>query len=464
LTVDADLLAYLDAHEQSALVVKGELAARDLVEAAIARAERLDPALNVVSERNYEAALRRAATLARNLPFGGVPILLKHSTEYPGLRAAAASRALAHRIGARTPPFVARLEAAGLVVIGKCNMPEGGLLPSTESLLLGPARNPWNRGLSCGGSSGGSAAAVAAGIVPAAQGSDGGGSIRIPAACCGVFGLKPTRGRVLGIREPHWMEDRLVADMMLTRSVRDAAAMLALVENPDSGLRPTGWTRGPSIRRLRIGVVLHDLHGRGTDGVVREGVEKTAALCTELGHGVREISLPFHAGEVLEHFTIIWSRLGAEFVTAATAGAAQSAEEVLEPWTLGLSEHDRRLDPQALVRAVDFMDRCTFIYDELFADVEVLLSAVVSAPTPPLGKYSPTRPFAELLATVFDYVSYTPLHNLTGAPAMSIPASTDERGLPLGALFAARPGDEQTLLELAYEIESARPWRGRRPC
>lgn len=452
---DIDVLADLDAHAQAASVATGQCSPEDPILAAIGRMERWNPRVNAISERDFERAVARARGIDRRLPFAGVPIVLKDSTEYPGLGWRGGSRAFAQRRGQRRPEFVKRLEDAGLVIVGKSNMPEGGLLPSTEGLLLGPARNPWNAAFSSGGSSGGAAIAVSCGMAPLAQASDGGGSIRIPAACCGVFGLKLSRGRQAPIRDSHWLEDLLVADLPLTRSVRDAAAMLAIIEGDCASL---GRVKGPSPRRLVIGVNLRNLRGAEPDDAVRAAVARMATLCRDLGHEVRESTWPFQGAPVLDQFVIIWSRIAHEYAAAAAASAGE-----LEPWTLQLAEHYRRSDPAALALALDALGRLEASYDRTFDSVDVVLSPVVRTATPLLGTHAPTRQFDELLRAVFDYVSYTPLHNLVGAPAMSIPAGFDPHGLPTGAMFATRHGGEATLLELAYEIEAAQPWPTAQP-
>lgn len=450
---DIDALAALDAHDQAAAIASGECAADALILAAIERIERWNPRVNAISERNFERALEQARSLDRHRPFAGVPVLLKDSTEYPGLRWSCGSRALAQRRGRRRPAFVDRLEQAGLIVIGKTNMPEGGLLPSTEGLLLGAVRNPWNPDFSAGGSSGGAAAAVSCGMAPLAQASDGGGSIRIPAASCGVFGLKPSRGRHARARDPHELEDLLVSDMMLTRSVRDAAAMLAIVaENTTQGGFPAGFAAGPSSRRLVIGLKIHNLRGEQPDADITAAIDEAAALCRELGHEVREFTWPFDSGRVLDHFIVIWRRLAHEFAAAAGSTAGE-----LEPWTLGLADAHERGDPSALASALDFLARLPAAYDQTFRSVDVVLTPVVKSATPALGVHAPTLAFPRLLESVFDHVSYTPLHNLAGAPAISIPLGLDARGLPRSVMFAARCGDEATLLEVAYEIAAARP-------
>jgi amidase len=449
---DIERLAAADAHDQAAAVASGECAPDELILAAIQRIERWNPRVNAISERNFERALEQARVLDGSRPFAGVPILLKDSTEYPDLGWSCGSRAFAQRRGRGRPPFVSRLEDAGLIVIGKTNMPEGGLLPSTEGLQLGAVRNPWNPALSAGGSSGGAAAAVSCGMAPLAQASDGGGSIRIPAASCGVFGLKPSRGRHVRARDAHWLEDLLVGDMMLTRSVRDAAAMLAIVaETSDHAGSALRLRAGPSPRRLVIGVNVRNLRGEQPDARIAAAIDEAASLCRDLGHEVREFNWPFDCAPVLDHFVVIWRRLAHEFAAAAGSEAGK-----LEPWTLGLAAAHERGNPDALTDALAYLERLPAAYDRIFTSVDLVMSPVVKSPTPALGVHAPTLAVPELLEEVFDYVSYTPLHNLAGAPAMSIPLGLDAHGLPKSVMLAARGGDEATLLELAYEIAEAR--------
>lgn len=435
-------LRWLDAHGQAALVRSGEVSPSDLVAVAIEAIDALDPHLNCISVCDAPRAIGRAARLAPSPPFAGVPILLKDSTEYPGLPWAGGSRAFATRRGRHVPAFVARLEAAGFVVVGKTTMPEGGLLPSTESLLYGPTRNPWALHRSCAGSSGGAGAAVAAGLVPVAQASDGGGSIRLPAAACGVIGLKPSAGTQLKVRAPHPIEDFLVCDMPLTRSVRDTAALHHLVT--DDSMPPL---QGPSSRRYRIGLLVRGLNGRNPHPDVAAAVAEAARLCEAMGHEIVPFEWSFNGARAMACFETIWAALTAEYV-----GAAKGP---FEPWTLGLVERFRSLPADALPRALAEQVRLRQAYREALGEVDIVLSPAAAAPTPPLGAQAPDRPFAALYRDVFDHIAYTPLHNLVGAPAIALPVGMDATGVPVGVMAAAAVGEDRLLLDFAFQIEDA---------
>ena len=461
--MDADAalaLGRLDAHAQAQRVAAGERRARDLVDAAVLRAQRLDPALGALSHRDFERARVRADALdagAPRPPFAGVPWLAKDSLDHPGMPSRGGSRSRGDAPATRARPFVQRLEARGLVAIGKSAMPEFGLMPSTEPLLGPVTRNPWSRQHSPGGSSGGAAAAVAAGIVPLAHGSDGAGSIRMPAACCGIVGLKPGRGATVPVRGRHAIEDLLVSDVLLSRSVRDSAWAFAATHVDAS----RAMVCGPDARRLRIAVVEDNLRGDAPHPDVSAALQAAADLCAGLGHRVERARWPFDGAEVDATLKTLWSRLALDAVDLATASlGAERAGRELEPWTLGLARwHEARCDVSALERAWAELGRLPDRFARMHAEVDVLLSPVVRTPPPPLGHLAPDRPFDVLFDALFDWMSYTPVQNLAGTPAIALPLSRNARGLPLGVQFAAARGGEDTLLALAYELEAAADWR-----
>lgn len=457
---DAFSIGQLDAHDQAALLHSGELSAQELVQAAIARIEALDPALNAVTCRAYEEALRQARALTNPTGMAGVPYLLKDGLDYQGLPSLCGSRSKLHSPNAsRGDEFTRRLDAAGVIVLGKTNVPEYGLLPTTESVLYGPARNPWNLQHSPGGSSGGAAVAVASGMVPVAHAADGGGSIRIPAACCGVFGLKPSRGANVRARGPHLIEDLLVGDALLSRSVRDAAWAYATT-HPRQNTPPQPQTNP----RLRIGLVMNNFAGALPDPAVAGVIEKSAKLCAGLGHHVEEVALPFDGPGVDACFRTIWAYLAQDIVSQCRASLRSGhVEGVLEPWTLNLALCSGKLTPRDLEAVFEQVVSASARLDAFFSRYDVLLSPVLRYPPVPLGKLAPTQPFEILVHDMFDYVSYTPLQNLTGTPAMSVPLFATDAGLPIGTMFAAARDHDALLLQLAYELEQAQPWAARWP-
>ncbi|NZA24846.1 hypothetical protein H0E84_00455 [Luteimonas sp. SJ-92] len=453
-------LGRLDAHAQAAQVRAGDLSPAELVEAAILRAQRLDPALGALSHRAFDAARAAAASLAAGAPFAGVPWLAKDSLDMSGMPTRGGSRSTGDAPAARAPEFARRLGAQGLVAIGKSAMPEFGLLPSTEPLAGPVTRNPWSAAHSPGGSSGGAAAAVAAGIVPLAHGSDGAGSIRMPAACCGVVGLKPGRGGAVRARAPHLLEDLLVGDGLLARSVRDVAWAYSVCRPV-----PSAPVAEASPRRLRIAVAATSLRGAAPHPEVAEALSAAAALCARLGHTVEAVRLPVQTEAVAEALRTLWSQLAADSVerTVARIGAAEAAR-TLEPWTQELAYwHHAHCGTDAIERAFAALGALPVTFAGFHRHWDVLLTPVVRTPPPLLGTLAPDRPFEALLEAVFDWMAYTPLQNLAGTPAISLPLATSAEGLPLGVQFAADRGNEESLLALAYELEAAAPWHDRWP-
>ncbi|WP_062352808.1 amidase family protein [Pseudoxanthomonas mexicana] len=466
---DQDVFAIgrLDAHDQAALVQAGELGAADLVEAAIRRIERLDGALQSLSHHAFEQARREAAELDRAAEKGatraamaGVPWLAKDSLDHPGMPTRAGSRSRRDTPMAHGHAYVDRLIAQGLVAVGKSAMPEFGLLASTEPLLGPTTRNPWSLAHSPGGSSGGAAAAVAAGLVPLSQGSDGGGSIRLPSSCCGIVGLKPGRDTTVRVRGRHLVEDLLVADSLHARSVRDVAWGFAATHPQPSH----AMVRSSSPRRLRIAVIERGMRGTSPDSDVRDALVRTASLCASLGHAVEFVDWPLDGHAFMAAFEDLWSHLAADAVDATlpTLGGRR-IEDACEPWTLGLAERARRLPTTALEAAYRQIATLPQQLASFFSRYDVVLSPVTNTPAPPLGTFAPTLPVDALAQSMFAWIDYTPLQNMAGTPAISLPLSHSGTGLPIGSMFAADRGQEDTLLTLAYELEAAAPWADRWP-
>jgi amidase len=457
-------LGRLDAHDQAALVRRGECTALELAEAAMERIERLDRALGAVSVRAFEIARAQAvqARPTNGLASGlaGVPYLLKDSLDYPGMRSACGSRALAARgPAAKGYPYVERLDALGLIPLGKTNAPEFSLLPTTESVLFGSARNPWAPDHSSGGSSGGAAVAVASGMVPIAHGGDGGGSIRIPASCCGLVGLKATRGSQLRARAPHIIEDLLVSDGFVARSVRDVEwAFEAL--RPQAPLFVAPITRAIShVKPLRVGVVELNLFGEAPHPHVSEILLRAADLCASLGHHVSTATPPVQGPAVIEAFRTIWVYLGHEIVSHLSSSMSEAAlSEQLEVWTLGLARQANHLVPLDTQEVFERAAEAARALELWFSTYDVMLTPVLNEPPPPLGRYSPQQPFESLFESMFRYVSYTPLQNLSGHPAISLPLFRSPQGLPVGSMFTAPRGREDRLFALASQLEQAQPW------
>jgi amidase len=466
----------LDALGQAELVRRKEVSPRELVRLAIERIERLNPALNAVVTPMYELALAAADApdADRTGPFAGVPFLLKDLVaEYKGVRFTEGSAFLRDHVSTHDSELVTRLRRAGLIVVGKTNTPEFGILPTTEPRLFGAARNPWDTTRSTGGSSGGSAAAVAAGLVPMAHANDGGGSIRIPASCCGVFGLKPTRGRnPLGPLYGDMMSG-LVAEHAVTRSVRDSAALLDATGGPALGdpywapppARPFLQEIGASPGRLRIAVTETAATGVVVDPDCVAAVRDAADLCTSLGHEIVE-GAPALDTDLLRHsFIAIWSASSAWTLDdwGRRTGRAVTAADV-EPLTWGLAESGRARSAANYLLAVQDLQGIARQVARFFVDHDVWLTPTVAEPPPPLGSFDPTpdNPLFGMFRAA-SFVPFTPLCNVTGQPAMSVPLWWNAASLPIGVHFVGRFGDEATLFRLAAQLEAARPWGHRRP-
>ncbi len=464
-----DEFAALDGMAQAGLVRAGQVTPLELVDAAIARIERLNPKLNAVVFKTFEKAREQAASAAiPSGPFRGVPYLIKDLSGLKGEPLTYGSRLFARNKAKKDDADVERAKEAGFVMVGKSNTPEFGLLPTTESMLLGNARNPWNTEYHTGGSSGGAAAAVAAGLVPCANGGDGGGSIRIPASVCGIVGLKVSRGRLYETQGSSILPVSLSVRMGLSRSVRDTAQLLNIGEIKDgSGAHSAvGFVDAASTRRLKIGFYTETGIGTDAESDVRSTLEETAELCRGLGHEVIASAPPFDARKMEEHFMALWSAIAVQVVkNTRLVGLRQwrwvSPDDVLEPWTIGLAEYFEKREnenPGQLERAVTYLAEVQQQYREYFEQVDVVLTPVLRKPPLKIGELSADLPFEEMYQGTLDYAVYTGPYNYAGNCAISLPLGQSASGLPIGSQFAAKSGNERTLLELAYELEQAKPW------
>lgn len=468
MTLEAEL-AWIDATETADLVARKEITPLEAVDAAIARAEKVQPKLNFLVTEIFDRARDRAREMSppsETAPFAGVPFLVKDMYDVAGVPTRWGAR-----FGPLLPPASAnspqvdRFEAAGLVVIGKSALGEIGFLPTTEPLVSGPTRNPWNLDLSPGGSSGGSAAATAAGVVPMADAADGGGSIRIPASACAVFGLKPSRQRLVGHQDLAGGY-ALTEEHSLSRSVRDSASLFSFMERDDLGghLTRVGHVTGPSDRRLRIALISDSLGGSAPDAEVSGGLGSTARLLESLGHHVEPASYPFDTRPIMADFSVLYATaaLGVRDLVASVVGH-EPDETFLEPFTLAMASAAASLPSGALEETKRRLEAVAPLYESAFERFDVLVSPVTLTPPVPIGYINGGVPFDELVQHIGAYADYTVLHNIVGSPAMSVPLHWSSAGLPVGSHFAARVGDEQTLFQLAYELEEAQPWRERRP-
>jgi amidase len=428
-------------------------------------------------------------------PFRGVPFLIKDLVALVrGEPYRAGSRFLEGFRPDHDSELVARYRRAGLVFVGKTNTPEFGLTPSTEPERFGPTRNPWDLTRTPGGSSGGSAAAVAAGIVPAAGGGDGGGSLRIPAACCGLFGLKPTRGRTPVGPDRTDMWQGCVVEHVLTRSVRDSAALLDATSGPEPGAR---YVVAPPARpfleevvepprRLRIAYTTRPWLGRAVHPDCVAALERTVGLLRSLGHTVEEAEPPLDGHAFARAFVVmICAEVAGDITESAGLVGRRPAPAGFEVETWGLGVLGRSLPTEKFVSAMRYLARAGREVQLFFQDRDLLLTPTVAAPPPPIGSLRLPRARRAALAvlgrlragrllqlggaledaanTVFEFIPWTPVFNVTGQPAMSVPLEWNDEGLPIGMHFVARFGDEATLFRLAGQLERERPWFDRQP-
>lgn len=457
-----DALGRHDATALAEMIRRREVSATELLEAAITRCTEVDPLLGALVSTDHDRARARAAWVDRSelsAPLAGVPTALKDAVRVAGAAMRMGSPAVPDTPALRDGPYTRDFRATGLNPLGITAMPPFGWTAATERQGGLITRNPWHTGRTSGGSSGGASALVASGALPIAHANDGGGSIRIPAAVTGLVGFKPSRGRHTDEGFAQKMPIPLVSQSVLTRSVRDTVTFLTAFE---AGRRPVGAPPiGPVApapdRRLRIGLVEHSPAGPPTDAVTLAVVRETASRLAELGHEIIPTAAPVPAS-FREDFIAYWGLLA--WSTAGTGHRLFDPDfdpGALDPFTLGLAEMARRTLP-TLPLHLARLARIRRRFDRDFGDVDLYLSPVVSHETPEVGYLGAELPFETHLERVADWVTFTPLHNVAGSPALSLPAGTAPDGMPVGVHLSARRGDDRLLLELASEYESAHPF------
>jgi amidase len=451
-----------DAIGLAARIRSGDASARETVLAALDRAEAAQAKLNYAILIDRPRAISALPTDDRK-PV--IPTFIKDLNDYKGWPTRNGSRAFA-----KAPPataneaFVDAFSQMNTVALGKTATPEFGLMCVTEPLSHGASRNPWNPDYSPGGSSGGSAAAVAAGVVPIAHANDGGGSIRIPAALCGLFGFKPSRGRLAGQKRADDAAD-IAVDHVLTRSVRDAALIMASLQSSDADGLTAAVPRlaGAVGERFRIGVITRGADGVRPDQEVQAGIERTRRLLAGMGHSVIDVDWPFAPEDFARDFVALWS-LGANDARVAVNKAfGADGVALLEPLTRHLADQGAALNQADVQALMGRLAAYRNAYNASFREHDLLLTPVLSRHAVKVGELSPSRPPAEIMTDMMRLVAYTPVQNMAGAAAMSVPIMTATNGLPLGMHFAGRRGDDARLLDLAFQLEAAAPWAQRLP-
>lgn len=455
-----DALGDLDAVGIVEALKAGKVSAAELVDAAIARTEAVNPTLNGLVYEAYDRARARAGA-AR--PYGGyfdgVPSFIKDNVAVAGMPTMDGTDAWDPQPKSADGDFARAYLATGLAPLGKTQMSEFGFSASAEHPRLGAVRNPWNPDYTAGASSSGSGAFVAAGVVPIAHANDGGGSIRIPAACNGLVGLKPSRGRLPLDKEHSQMPLRIVANGVVSRSVRDTAAfyreMERVTRNPK--LPAIGDVAHPGKQRLRIAVVTQSIL-REAGPEVRELTLKNAALLEELGHKVTAIDNPVPT-RFIDDFLLYWSFLAFALVRGGRRTFGESFDRTrLDNLSLGLDKHAAR-NLHKVPLAIARLSRVRRITARLTNTYDVVMMPTLAEVTPRIGHLDPVADYQQIIDRLVEWVAFTPLQNATGEPAISLPLAESASGLPIGMMFAAPVGHEARLLELAYELEEARPWR-----
>lgn len=461
-----DALGNDDATALAQRIHNREVSTLELTEAAIERAKKVEGAINGVVTDAYGTALDQAKRLDSAGPdakagmFRGVPTFIKDNTDIAGLPTLHGSKAVPPNTARNTSPFVLQMLDQGFICLGKSALPEFGFNATTEPAHLSPTCNPWNTAFSAGASSGGSAALVAAGVVPVAHANDGGGSIRIPAACCGLVGLKPSRGRLIDNDAAKSLPINIVTDGIVSRSVRDTAHFMEQAEHyfHRRGLPAIGKIEGPSDKKLKIGLVLDSITGHTTDEQTRQVVEATARKLEGMGHVIEPVDVPV-GSSFPDDFTFYWALLAFGMKVNGNKMTQPGFDKrQVDGLTNGLASMFKKQFyrlPAVLWR----LKRSSRDYANAMQGYDAVLTPVLGHTTPKLGHISPTVPFVTLLERLTQYVSFTPLSNATGAPAISLPMGQTSDNLPVSIQLMGKYGDERTLLQLAFALEAEySPW------
>ena len=436
-----------------------ELTAEQVVEAAIDRAQANEGLGAIVTDSFDRARGQLAGGL--NGPFAAVPTFIKDLAQVEGVRTAWGSAASGQHVSKRSEAIVRLFESLGFVALGKSATPELGLTGTTEPLAFSVCRNPWNHAYSTGGSSGGAAALVAAGVVPLAHASDGGGSIRIPASCCGLVGLKPSRGR-LDMQASKFLPVNLACDGVVAREVGDVYAFFRAVRRPSASIDDL-LLPGRDMTSLRIALFVDSPRGSEVHADNRTAVRQAGARCAALGHHVDEIGCPFPA-QVMEDFYDYWKGLAwgqADWGSVLIHRGWNSSR--VEPFTKALSKAFRSEWRRILTTVVPRLRRFSATYRAYFEDVDVLICPTAASPTPPLGYLSTEQPFDTAIDRIQRFVAFTPIQNVAGGPALSLPLGQCQNRLPIGVQFCAAPGQDDLLLQLGAQLQAAVPWPKRAP-
>ncbi|HEX4188433.1 MAG TPA: amidase [Solirubrobacteraceae bacterium] len=469
---DSDLM-FRPAIELAGMVRSGEVSARELVDCSLERIEELNPMLNAFVDVDAERAVASAEKIGPGdpRPFAGVPVAIKNNRPVEGLRLTYGCSLMAGNLCDYDHNITRRLKQAGFVIVGTTTLPEYGILPTTEARIFGPTRNPWDLERTPGGSSGGAAAAVAAGIVPVAHGNDGGGSVRIPAACCGLVGLKPSRGRISAA--PELGDSSLGIDGMLTRTVADTAAILDILAGYEPGdatwapppREPFADAAAAEPRALRIAATtLAPIPDAVVDPVCASAVADAAELLRSLGHEVEEVTPPWQIEGLSELFGAVFStHISLSIAYSGMVAGREPTAEDMEPMSWAIYSMVKKLGAVESMAAVVQLQSHTRRLVSFLEPYDALLTPALAERPLPLGTLNTDAP--EPMSTFTRsglFTPFTPVFNASGQPGISLPLYEGEDGLPLGVQLVGRPAGEGALLALASQLEQARPWAQRR--
>ena len=470
---DSDLM-FRSASELASMVRSGEISSRELVQTSLQRIEELNPMLNAFVQVDDEGALAAADGIGSGdeRPFAGVPIAIKNNRPVKGLRLTYGCPLMAEHVAPYDHNITRRLRDAGFVIVGTTTLPEYGILPVSEAAIFGPTRNPWDLDRTPGGSSGGAAAAVAAGLVPVAHGNDGGGSIRIPAACCGLVGLKPARGRISPA--PELGDSSLGIDGVLTRTVADTAAILDVLAGYEPGdatwapppAEPFAASAAAEPGKLRIAMTtLPPVPEALVDPLAARAVADAAELLRSLGHEVEEVDPPWRDDSVRELFGVVFSSHIALSIaySGRVAGREPTADD-MEGMSWAIYSMVQKLGAIDYMAAEVALQAFARRLVSFLAPYDALLTPALAERPLPLGTLDPdaSHPMATFTRSGL-FTPFTPVFNASGQPGISLPLYEGDDGLPLGVQIDGRPAGEAQLLALAAQLEGAQAWAGRRP-
>jgi len=458
-----DALGTLDAVGVAAAIASGKISATEAVEAAIQRAEKVNGELNAIVYKTYDMARDKAKSKLTGA-LAGVPTFIKDNEPVKGIPTQLGTGAFKSKPAKKNGKYVDQLLSTGLNMIGKTTLPEFGFICSTENPKWGITRSPWDTDYTTGGSSSGSAAMVTSGVVPIAVANDGAGSTRIPASCCGLVGLKPTRGRLRSPEGTDILPINIVYEGVLTRSVRDTAAFYAAAEKHyrNAALPEMGNITHAGQKRLKV--VFFENLAEGKPGHQDEATHTTlvdtAKLLSSLGHEVEQLPFPpFDIGELSADFLNYYGMLA--FALSSLGGLLLDSKpdrSQLEPFTIGLSDQFKR-NFWGMRRSLKRLQAAGRMMEGFFDKYDIILTPVVAHTVPRIGHFSADLSYPEISKKAIDFAPFTGMQNISGSPAISIPSGTSADGLPIGMHFIAPFGHERRLLELAYELELAKPWR-----